>query len=127
VFATASGRSRDKDNVRTILSRVVAIANEVRRDRGEPPLPHVVPHTLRRTYISLMLEAGALLHYMMDQVGHEDSKTTLEIYAQVQKRLSRKQVKSAFMALLEGTEIDDVGVPADGREKMSRQAVKRAR
>ena len=44
----------------------------------------MVPHTLRRTYISLMLEAGAPLHYVMDQVGHEDSKTTLEIYAMVQ-------------------------------------------
>jgi len=43
-------------------------------------------HALRRTYISLMLEAGAPLPYVMDQVGHADSKTTLEIYAQVQKR-----------------------------------------
>jgi hypothetical protein len=81
-----------------------------------------VPHTLRRTYISLMLEAGAPLHYVMDQVGHEDSKTTLEIYAQVQKRVSRKQVKRAFEDLLAGTETDDPGVPAEGREKMSDQA-----
>jgi integrase len=54
------------------------------------PLPSVTPRTLRRTYISLMLEAGAPLHYVMSQVGHEDSKTTLEIYAHVQKRISRR-------------------------------------
>ena len=43
-----------------------------------------------------MLEAAAPMHYMMDQVGHEDPKTTLEIYATVQKRVSRPQVKRAF-------------------------------
>ncbi|MFL5861408.1 MAG: tyrosine-type recombinase/integrase [Solirubrobacteraceae bacterium] len=55
-----------------------------------------MPHTLRRTYISRMLEAGAPLHYVMDQVGHEDSKATLEIYPHVQKRVSRPHVKRAF-------------------------------
>jgi integrase len=79
VFATANGKPRDRNNIRTILSRVVEKVNEQRGDRGYAPLPPVVPHTLRRTYISLMLEAGAPLHYVMDQVGHEDSKTTLEI------------------------------------------------
>ena len=57
----------------------------------------------------------------MDQVGHEDSKTTLEVYAQVQKRLSRPQVKRAFEALLAGTDLGSPGIPAEGREKMSRQ------
>ena len=62
VFATASGRPRNKDNVRTVLSRVVARVNERRAKAGTAPLPPVVPHTLRLTYISLMLEAGAPLH-----------------------------------------------------------------
>jgi hypothetical protein len=38
----------------------------------------------------------------MDQVRHADSKTTLEVYAQVQKRVSRKQVHAAFERLLNG-------------------------
>jgi hypothetical protein len=37
---------------------------------------------------------------LMDQVGHLDSKTTLEIYAQVQKRVSRTKVHLAFEELL---------------------------
>jgi integrase len=49
VFATASGKPRNKDNVRTILSRVVAKANEQREARGQTPLRRVVPDTLRRT------------------------------------------------------------------------------
>ncbi len=122
VFATASGQPRDKDNVRTILGRVVKRANEVRARRGLIPLPPVVPHALRRTYISLMLEAGAPLHYVMDQVGHENSKTTLEIYAQVQKRLSHKQVKRAFEELLSDTEPGGPGILAEARANMSDQA-----
>jgi integrase len=123
VFATASGKPRNKDNVRTVLSRVVERANEERAANGRGSLPPVVPHTLRRTYISLMLEAGAPLHYVMDQVGHEDSKTTLEIYALVQKRDSRPEVKRRFEELLAGSDFGDPGVPAEGREKMSRQTL----
>ncbi len=127
VFATASGKARDKDNVRTILSRVVERVNDEREARGDPLLPRVVPHTLRRTYISLMLEAGAPLHYVMEQVGHEDSKTTLEIYGKVQKRISRPQVKRAFEALLARSELAESGVPAEPREKMSTQSAERAK
>jgi hypothetical protein len=46
------------------------------------------------TYISLMLESGAPLPYVMDEVGHADSKTTLEIYAQVQKRARTSMPRS---------------------------------
>ena len=69
-------------------------------------MPKVTPHALRRTYISLMLEAGAPLPYIKDQVGPADSKTTLEIYAQMQKRISRKNVHAAFDRLLNGADSD---------------------
>jgi integrase len=60
VFATESGRPRDKDNVRErVLRRAVNKTNERRNKRGLPPLPPVSPHSLRRTYISLLIEAGA--------------------------------------------------------------------
>lgn len=105
VLATDSGRPRDKDSVRErVLAPVVNRVNEIRRERGIAPLPKIAPHALRRTYISLMLEAGAPLPYVMDQVGHADSKTTLEIYAQVQKRVSRKNVHAAFDELLNGAD-----------------------
>jgi hypothetical protein len=69
-----------------------------------------------------MIEAGAPLPYVMRQVGHDDSRTTLEVYAQVQQRLSRKQVHKAFDDLLAsvGEQTQD---PTDGREKMSRSTV----
>jgi hypothetical protein len=39
----------------------------------------------RRTYITPMAEAGALINYVQDQVGHESAQLTLEIYARVSR------------------------------------------
>lgn len=121
VFPTASGQPRDKENIcRRILGPTVMRANELRARRQLPPLPKVTPHALRRTYISLMIEAGAPLPYVMSQVGHADSRTTLEIYAQVQKRLSRKQVHRAFDDLLASAGgAEAIEVPTDSSDKMS--------
>jgi integrase len=123
VFQTASGRARDKENVsRRVLAPVIKRTNELRTQRGLSLLPKVTPHALRRTYISLMIEAGAPLPYVMSQVGHADSRTTLEIYAQVQKRLSRTKVHRAFDDLLAAAGASQE-VPTDGRDKMSRLGV----
>ncbi len=118
VFATVSGRPRNKDNVRQrVLTPAVTRANEIRARRGLPPLPPISPHALRRTYISLLIEAGAPLPYVMRQVGHEDSRTTLEVYAQVQQRLNREKVHRAFDDLL-ATACHEIPVPTEGRDKM---------
>ena len=46
---------------------MVRAANYARRERGMPPLPvAVTAHTFRRTYVTLMLEAGAPLTYVQD-------------------------------------------------------------
>ncbi len=123
VFPTASGRARDKENVsRRVLAPAIARTNELRAQRGLPPLPRITPHALRRTYISLMCEAGAPLPYVMSQVGHADSRTTLEVYAQVQKRLSRTTVQRAFDDLL-STAGTGQEIPTEGCDKMSRLEV----
>ena len=60
------------------------------RAAGAPALPEAItPHSLRRTYISLLLTAGADPQYVMQQVGHTDPALTLRIYAQVLKRRQR--------------------------------------
>ncbi len=123
VFATVSGRPRDKDNVRQrVLGPVLRKANALREQRGLAPIAQVSPHALRRTYISLLIEAGAPLPYVMRQVGHEDSRTTLEVYAQVQQRLNRDQVHQAFDDLLASAG-EQAEVPTEGREKMSSSTV----
>jgi integrase len=103
-FPTRSGSRRDKDNINArVIRPAVRRANERRTLRDLPPLPaRVTAHTLRRTYISMMFAAGAEIPYVMAQVGHSDSKVTLEIYAQVLKRRDREQVGRAFDHLLVG-------------------------
>jgi hypothetical protein len=47
-----------------------------------------------------MFEAGASVPYVMRQVGHSDSATTLEIYSQVLERRERRTVGEAFDRLM---------------------------
>jgi integrase len=103
-FPTRAGTRRDKDNINArVLRPAIRRADARRAARGLPPLPpRVTAHTLRRTYISMMFAAGAELPYVMAQVGHDDSKVTLEIYARVLKRRDRDQIGRAFDALLIG-------------------------
>ena len=46
----------------------------------------VTPHTLRRTFASLCFFAGRDLRWVMGQLGHEDPRMTLGVYAQCMKR-----------------------------------------
>ena len=65
-----------------------------------PPLPTTTPHTLRRTYISIALLANGFdVKWVMSQVGHADSKMTLDVYAQLEQRVERSHGTS-FDALL---------------------------
>ena len=102
-FPTLTGGRRDKDNIRNrVVTPIVARANDAREAAGLPLIGvAVTPHTLRRTYISLMLAAGAEVPYVQAQVGHTDPKVTLEIYAIVLKRRERRQFAAAVDALME--------------------------
>jgi integrase len=111
-FPTRSGSRRDKDNINArVIVPAVRLANKRRAEQRQPPLPDsVTAHTFRRTFITLMLEAGAPVPYVQDQVGHEDAKTTLEIYAQVLKRRDRRRHGEAFDALMTGA-VPTAGLP----------------
>jgi integrase len=80
VFPTAHGR---KDNPSNVRNRFLAKAVERANGSLAEPMGHVTPHSLRRTFISLLLATGADVPYVMAQAGHNDPKTTLGIYAQV--------------------------------------------
>jgi hypothetical protein len=59
-------------------------------------------NTLRRTYISIALLANGFdVKWVMSQVGHADSKMTLDVYAQLEQRVERSHGTS-FDALLRG-------------------------
>jgi len=88
VFGTGRGQPTNASNIRNrLLARAIARANERLVARGAPPIPPgITPHSLRRTYISLLLQAGENPRVVMAQVGHSDPGITLRIYAQVMQR-----------------------------------------
>lgn len=58
---------------------------------GLPPLPVITPHALRRMYVSIALLANGFdVKWVMGQVGHADSRMTLEVYAQLMRRARRE-------------------------------------
>ena len=65
-----------------ILAPAVKRANEALADQEGELIEHVTPHSLRRTFISLLLAGGAEVPYVMAQAGHDDPKVTLAIYAE---------------------------------------------
>ncbi len=77
--------------VAEIVADAASLANERLAEKRLPPLPHTTPHTLRRTYISIVLLANHFdVKWVMDQVGHADSTMTMDVYAQLQQRADRK-------------------------------------
>jgi len=84
------GNRMEYGRVEQIVREAAELASEKLAATGLPPLPHTTPHTLRRTYISIALVAYEWdVKYVMDQVGHADSKMTLDVYAQMQQRAKR--------------------------------------
>lgn len=84
VFPTSEGKRDNPSNVRNrFLDSAAKRANADLRAAGQEPMPDLTPHSLRRTFISLLLAAGADVPYVMAQAGHTDPKMTLGLYAQV--------------------------------------------
>jgi integrase len=83
-FVTRNGTRQHPDNVRTsILPNVLSRANELLSDRDLPAIGHLTPHTLRRTFASLLAEVGVSPRRAMYLIGHTDPTLTMRVYQQV--------------------------------------------
>jgi integrase len=68
VFPTSAGNRDNPSNVRNrYLGSAAKVANAELRAAGQESMPDVTPHSLRRTFISLLLAAGADVPYVMAQ------------------------------------------------------------
>jgi len=101
---TENGRAHNSSNVRNrVLAKSVERANADQAKRDLNSLPEgLTPHSLRRTFISLLLAIGEEVPYVMRQVGHTDPKVTLAIYAQEMSRDDGERER--LRALIEGTD-----------------------
>jgi integrase len=49
-------------------------------------------HSLRHSYAVLMLEAGADITFIQEQLGHESAKITYDVYAHISKKLEKRNI-----------------------------------
>ncbi|HTB49790.1 MAG TPA: tyrosine-type recombinase/integrase [Solirubrobacteraceae bacterium] len=88
VFGTATGHRQGATNVRRrVLAKAVEQANrQLTEDNAEPLPTGLTPHSLRRTFASLLFAIGETPPYVMAQMGHTTPNLTLAIYARQMNR-----------------------------------------
>lgn len=90
VIHTSTGGKHNPSNLRRdVLTPAVETANKTLADAGIAPIGRITFHSLRRTYASLRCACGDDVRYTADQLGHEDPRFTLRVYAQATKRRDR--------------------------------------
>lgn len=89
VFGTATGKKDGATNVRRRkLAPSVERANRRLAEAERDGLPEgLTPHSLRRTFASLLVALGRDPRYVMGAMGHTDPTLTLRVYA---KEMSRE-------------------------------------
>jgi integrase len=115
VLPTRRGTSRDRNHVRTrVLGRAIERANRKLAEAGRGPVQDgVTNHTCRRTFASLLYEAGASPAYVMSQLGHTSAALALEVYA---KKMERQRDTGARMdALIRAADWAQTGTNGAGR------------
>ncbi len=115
VFGSKAGQAQSPSNVRQrILAPAVKDANEQLAKKGGELIPvRLTPHSLRRTYASLLFAIGEVPPYVMAQMGHTTAELTLSIYARQMNR--RDGEPERLKALVEGRELAFGGI----REEMA--------
>jgi integrase len=102
VFGSATGNRQSESNVRNrVLAKAVEKANE-RLERGDeaPIAVKLTPHSLRRTFASLLYALGEAPPYVMRQMGHTSPSLALAVYAREMDR--RDGEPERLRALVEG-------------------------
>jgi integrase len=90
VVGTSTGRKHNPSNLRRdVLASAIGAANVTLAQAGIAPIEGITFHSLRRTYASLRCACGDDVRYAADQLGHEDPRFTLRVYAQATKRRDR--------------------------------------
>ena len=112
VFATGTGGKHSPTNVRRrVLAKAVDRANTDLARAGLEELPEgLTPHSLRRTFASLLIARGEDPAYVMEQMGHTTPNLTLSLYARSMQR--RDGEREGLRALVDG-EIMAISAPAE--------------
>jgi integrase len=108
VFPTRSGARLGPDNFRNrVLAAAVKRANKALVENDGAPLPRLTPHSLRRTFCSLLYALGESPPIVMQEMGHTDPQLALRVYAQAMRR-DEHQI-AQLRALVEGIDWANMG------------------
>ncbi len=114
VFATATGKADTRSNIAKRLKHTVERANEALADGDTPPIPSALsPHSLRRTFASLLYLRGESPVYVMHQMGHTDPKLALRIYTKVMGEQRRRGPGARLVGVLDGATWTPMGSVAE--------------
>jgi integrase len=103
VFATKTGKADTRSNIAKRLKRTVERANKGLAEQGAALIPvELSPHSLRRTFASLLYLRGESPVYVMHQMGHSDPKLALRIYTKVMGRSRRRGPGVRLVSVLDG-------------------------
>jgi integrase len=121
VFPTSSGKRISPSNVRNrILAKTIGRANERLTERHAAPLADgLTPHSLRRTFASLLYAIGEPATVVMQELGHTHPGLALRIYAAAMRRDDDENER--LRALIDGGLVtsDHSDAPAD-RQRSAR-------
>ena len=119
VFCTTTGRRLGATNIRRrILDEAVKHANAQLAADGFESLPDgLTPHSLRRTFASLLFAIGETPPYVMAQMGHTTPNLTLAIYA---RQMDRRDGEPQRLVALVGARIaaDQAGTLTRAYDKL---------
>jgi integrase len=119
VFGTRSGGRQSPDNFRSrVLGRPASVVDgetkpgagtigqankQLEEDRLSPLPGKLTPHSLRRTFCSLLYALGEDPGTVMDEMGHTDPGLALRVYRQAMRRDEKE--KAQLRALVEGEQL----------------------
>jgi integrase len=107
--ARAKGTPYLRGNIRRrVVGKAVEQASVALVEAGLSPITDgITNHSLRRTFASLLYEAGASPAYVMAQMGHTSSALALEVYAR--KMARSRDTGERLDALLRGADWAQMG------------------
>lgn len=99
IFINRYGGTQHQGTLNKALRRIIRDCNYALLDAnggdsaGLVLLPKFSNHSLRHTFTTRMCEAGLKVKAMQDILGHSDSRTTMDIYAEATPDLKREEMQ----------------------------------
>jgi integrase len=117
VFPTSTGRPWSTENVgKRVLGPAAELASQRLVEAGFAPLPEkITPHSLRRTFASVLYAIGEDPGIVMDEMGHTDPGLSLAIYRQSMRRDEGEtgQLRALINGVDDVVEVAVIGSQAD--------------